>query len=237
MSRNISQIRNIGIVAHIDAGKTTTTERILYYTEATHKMGNVDDGTTETDFDKEEASRGITIYSAAVTCQWKNAIINIIDTPGHVDFTAEVQRSLRVLDGGVVVFDAVAGVEPQSETVWRQADRYKVPRICFVNKMDRIGANFERTCQMIIDRLGAVPLPIQLPIGAEDKFEGVIDLFQMKALYFTDELGAKPTIEEIPANLADAASEARAVLIERIAETDDELTLKYLEGEEISNDE
>ena len=239
----IERVRNIGIIAHIDAGKTTTTERILFYSGRIHRMGEVHDGTAVTDWMVQERERGITITAAAITTVWKDRLtgeecqINIIDTPGHIDFTAEVQRSLRVLDGGVVVFDAVAGVEPQSETVWRQADRYKVPRICFVNKMDRIGANFERTCQMIIDRLGAVPLPIQLPIGAEDKFEGVIDLFQMKALYFTDELGAKPTIEEIPANLADAASEARAVLIERIAETDDELTLKYLEGEEISNDE
>ncbi|MEZ4659871.1 MAG: elongation factor G [Caldilineaceae bacterium] len=239
----IERVRNIGIIAHIDAGKTTTTERILFYSGRIHRMGEVHEGTAVTDWMVQERERGITITAAAITTVWKDRLtgeecqINIIDTPGHIDFTAEVQRSLRVLDGGVVVFDAVAGVEPQSETVWRQADRYKVPRICFVNKMDRIGANFERTCQMIIDRLGAVPLPIQLPIGAEDKFAGVIDLFQMKALYFTDELGAKPSIEEIPSALADSALEARATLIERIAETDDELTLKYLEGEEISNDE
>ncbi|MEZ4710508.1 MAG: elongation factor G [Caldilineaceae bacterium] len=239
----IERVRNIGIIAHIDAGKTTTTERILFYSGRIHRMGEVHEGTAVTDWMVQERERGITITAAAITTVWKDRLtgeecqINIIDTPGHIDFTAEVQRSLRVLDGGVVVFDAVAGVEPQSETVWRQADRYKVPRICFVNKMDRIGANFERTCQMIIDRLGAVPLPIQLPIGAEDKFAGVIDLFQMKALYFTDELGAKPSIEEIPANLTDAAEEARATLIERVAETDDELTLKYLEGQEISNDE
>ena len=239
----IERVRNIGIIAHIDAGKTTTTERILFYSGRIHRMGEVHDGTAVTDWMVQERERGITITAAAITTVWKDRStgeecqINIIDTPGHIDFTAEVQRSLRVLDGGVVVFDAVAGVEPQSETVWRQADRYKVPRICFVNKMDRIGANFERTCQMIIDRLGAVPLPIQLPIGAEDKFVGVIDLFQMKALHFTDELGAKPTIEEIPAELSDAAQAARAELVERIAETDDELTLKYLEGEEITNDE
>lgn len=239
----IERVRNIGIIAHIDAGKTTTTERILFYSGRIHRMGEVHEGTAVTDWMVQERERGITITAAAITTVWKDRStgeecqINIIDTPGHIDFTAEVQRSLRVLDGGVVVFDAVAGVEPQSETVWRQADRYKVPRICFVNKMDRIGANFERTCQMIIDRLGAVPLPIQLPIGAEDKFAGVIDLFQMKALYFTDELGAKPSVEEIPAELMSAAEEARAQLVERIAETDDDLTLKFLEGEEITNEE
>ena len=239
----IQKIRNIGIIAHIDAGKTTTTERILFYSGRIHRMGEVHDGNAVTDFMEQERERGITITAAAITTTWKETEsgvehqINIIDTPGHIDFTAEVQRSLRVLDGGVVVFDAVAGVEPQSETVWRQADTYGVPRICFINKMDRTGASFERTCEMIVERLGAVPLPIQLPIGAEDKFVGVIDLFAMKSLLFTDELGANPTIEEIPEDMVDAARAARETLIERIAETDDELTMRFLEGEEISNKE
>src|SRR4029079_7095956 len=199
----IERTRNIGIIAHIDAGKTTTTERILFYSGRIHRMGEVHEGTAVTDWMVQERERGITITASAITTSWKDRVtgedcqINLIDTPGHIDFTAEVQRSLRVLDGGVVVFDAVAGVEPQSETVWRQADRYKVPRICFVNKMDRIGASFERTCQMIIDRLGAVPLPIQLPIGREEHYRGMIDLFTMKAYIFSDELGANPTIEEI----------------------------------------
>lgn len=239
----IEKVRNIGIIAHIDAGKTTTTERILFYSGRIHRMGEVHDGTAVTDWMEQERERGITITAAAITTSWKDQTtgdecqINIIDTPGHIDFTAEVQRSLRVLDGGVVVFDAVAGVEPQSETVWRQADRYSVPRICFVNKMDRIGASFERTNQMIVDRLGAVPLPIQIPIGAEDNFQGVIDLFTMKALVFSDALGAKPSIEEIPADLQEAAKKARENMVERIAETDDDLTLLFLEGEEISNDD
>lgn len=239
----IERMRNIGIIAHIDAGKTTTTERILFYSGRIHRMGEVHEGTAVTDWMVQERERGITITAAAITTSWKDRVtgeecqINIIDTPGHIDFTAEVQRSLRVLDGGVVVFDAVAGVEPQSETVWRQADRYQVPRICFVNKMDRIGANFERTIEMIIDRLGANPLPIQLPLGVEDSFKGVIDLFAMKAFTFSDELGASPTVIEIPDEYADAAVEAREHMIERIAETDDELTLKFLEGEEISNEE
>jgi elongation factor G len=239
----VEKIRNIGIIAHIDAGKTTTTERILFYSGRTHRMGEVHEGTAVTDWMAQERERGITITAAAITTTWTDSEtgdsvqINIIDTPGHIDFTAEVQRSLRVLDGGVVVFDAVAGVEPQSETVWRQADNYKVPRICFVNKMDRVGANFQRTVDMIVNRLGANPLPIQLPIGAEDNFTGVIDLFKMKAILFTDELGAKPSIEEIPENMREEAEHARAILIERIAETDDELTMKFLEGEEISNQE
>lgn len=239
----IERTRNIGIIAHIDAGKTTTTERILFYSGRIHRMGEVHEGTAVTDWMVQERERGITITAAAITTTWKDRLtgeecqINIIDTPGHIDFTAEVQRSLRVLDGGVVVFDAVAGVEPQSETVWRQADRYKVPRICFVNKMDRVGASFERTLEMIVDRLGANPLPIQLPLGKEDSFRGVIDLFQMKALVFSDELGANPVVEEIPADLREAAEAARALMVERIAETDDELTLKFLEGEEIPNEE
>jgi elongation factor G len=239
----IERTRNIGIIAHIDAGKTTTTERILFYSGRIHRMGEVHEGTAVTDWMVQERERGITITAAAITTTWKDRVtgedcqINLIDTPGHIDFTAEVQRSLRVLDGGVVVFDAVAGVEPQSETVWRQADRYKVPRICFVNKMDRIGASFERTIQMIIDRLGAVPLPVQLPIGREDSFRGMIDLFQMKAYIFSDDLGANPTVEEIPADLVEAAQAAHATLIERIAETDDELTLRYLEGDAIAVEE
>ncbi|MGL4649073.1 MAG: elongation factor G [Caldilineaceae bacterium] len=239
----IEKTRNIGIIAHIDAGKTTTTERILFYSGRIHRMGEVHEGTAVTDWMVQERERGITITAAAITTTWKDrgtgeeVQINIIDTPGHIDFTAEVQRSMRVLDGGVVVFDAVAGVEPQSETVWRQADRYAVPRICFVNKMDRIGANFERTVEMIVDRLGANPLPIQLPLGREDKFRGIIDLFDMKALVFSDELGANPNIEEIPAEFMEQALAARETMIERIAESDESLTMKFLEGEEIGNDE
>ncbi|WP_026369801.1 elongation factor G [Kallotenue papyrolyticum] len=229
--------RNIGIIAHIDAGKTTTTERILYYTGRTYKLGEVHEGTATMDFMPQERERGITIQSAATTAEWKGYRINIIDTPGHVDFTAEVERSLRVLDGGVVVFDAVAGVEPQSETVWRQADKYRVPRICFVNKMDRMGANFERTVQMIRDRLGARPVPIQLPIGAEDQFRGIVDLMTMKAVFYLDDLGTKQEEQEIPAELLDKANQLRAEMVEAIAETDDELTLLYLEGEEISIEE
>ena len=243
MEYPIERTRNIGIIAHIDAGKTTTTERILFYSGRIHRMGEVHDGTAVTDWMAQERERGITITSAAITTTWKDRVtgeecqINIIDTPGHIDFTAEVQRSLRVLDGGVVVFDAVAGVEPQSETVWRQADRYKVPRICFVNKMDRVGASFERTCEMIIERLGVDPLPIQLPIGREDNFRGVLDLFKMKAYIFSDDLGASPSVEEIPTDLLPAAEQAREQMVERIAETNEELTLKFLEGEEISNEE
>ena len=239
----IERMRNIGIIAHIDAGKTTTTERILFYSGRIHRMGEVHEGTAVTDWMVQERERGITITAAAITTAWRDRVtgeecqINIIDTPGHIDFTAEVQRSLRVLDGGVVVFDAVAGVEPQSETVWRQADRYQVPRICFVNKMDRVGASFERTIEMIIDRLGANPLPIQLPLGVEDSFRGIIDLFLMKAYSFSDELGASPTVIDIPEEYAEAAAAAREHMIERIAETDDELTMKFLEGEEITNEE
>ncbi|RLT42193.1 MAG: elongation factor G [Chloroflexi bacterium] len=241
MAMPLEQIRNIGIIAHIDAGKTTTTERILFYSGRIHRMGEVHDGTAVTDWMVQERERGITITAAAITTSWKDSVtgeevqINIIDTPGHIDFTAEVQRSLRVLDGGVVVFDAVAGVEPQSETVWRQADEYQVPRICFINKMDRLGANFQRTIDMIVERLRAKPVPIQLPWGMEDNFQGILDLFEMQALRYSDELGAKPEIVAIPAELLETAREARQTMIERIAETDDELTLLYLEGEEISN--
>lgn len=236
----VNKTRNIGIIAHIDAGKTTTTERILFYSGRIHRMGEVHEGTAVTDWMVQERERGITITAAAITTTWTDSMtgeevqINIIDTPGHIDFTAEVQRSMRVLDGGVVVFDAVAGVEPQSETVWRQADRYGVPRFCFINKMDRMGANFERTIEMIIDRLGCNPVPIQLPIGAEDHFVGVIDLIRMEALVFSDVLGAKPSVEPIPAELLASAQKAREYMVERIAETNDELTLKFLEGEEIS---
>ncbi len=229
--------RNIGIIAHIDAGKTTTTERILFYTKKIHKIGEVHEGAATMDWMPQEQERGITITSAATTCFWLGHRVNIIDTPGHVDFTAEVERSLRVLDGGVVVFDAVAGVEPQSETVWRQADKYHVPRICFVNKMDRTGANFWRTVDMIRDRLNAVPLPIQLPIGAEGSYKGFVDLIALKGVIFTDDLGTTSQTSEIPADMVEEARQHRETLIERVAETDEELTLKFLEGDEISDDE
>lgn len=230
-------IRNIGIIAHIDAGKTTTTERILFYSGTTYRLGNVDEGTTVTDWMEQERERGITITAAAITSSWREYQINVIDTPGHIDFTAEVQRSLRVLDGGVVVFDGVAGVEPQSETVWRQADRYDVPRICFVNKMDRLGANFWRTVEMIRQRLNGNPIPIQLPVGIEDTFRGVVDLIEQKAWIFTDQLGAKPEQTEVPVEMAELVREHRERLVEAVAETDDDLMLKYLEGDEISNSE
>src|SRR5512135_214252 len=233
----LEKYRNIGIIAHIDAGKTTTTERILYYTGKTYRMGSVDDGTTVTDWMAQERERGITIVSAAVTAEWKGYQINIIDTPGHIDFTAEVQRSLRVLDGGVVVFDSVQGVEPQSETVWRQADRYGVPRICFANKMDRVGASYERTIETIKQRLGANPIAMQMPIGKENSFTGIIDLMTMKAVYWDDELGKDPRETEIPIDLKPEAEEHRHTMLERIAELDDALTVKYLEGREISNAE
>ncbi|MGD8458197.1 MAG: elongation factor G [Anaerolineales bacterium] len=233
----LKRYRNIGIIAHIDAGKTTTTERILFYTGKTHRLGSVDDGTTVTDWMEQERERGITIVSAAVTAMWKNHLINIIDTPGHIDFTAEVQRSLRVLDGGVVVFDAVQGVEPQSETVWRQADRYAVPRICLVNKMDRVGASYERTIDTISERLGANPIAVQYPIGSEKDFIGVVDLFTMQAIIWGDDLGEAPSYEEIPADIQNEVTQARANMVEAIAELEEDLTLKYLEGEEISVDE
>ncbi|MCE3233346.1 MAG: elongation factor [Rickettsiaceae bacterium] len=241
----ISDYRNIGIMAHIDAGKTTTTERILYYTGKSHKIGEVHDGAATMDWMVQEQERGITITSAATTCFWtietskdkKKHRINIIDTPGHVDFTIEVERSLRVLDGAVTVFDGVAGVEPQSETVWRQADKYGVPRMCFVNKLDRTGANFFRCVDMIVDRLGARPLVLQLPIGAEEKFQGVVDLVKMKAIIWHDEsLGAKFDYTDIPANLKDQAAEYREKLLETAVEMDDALMEKYLGGEEIDED-
>jgi len=230
----LERYRNIGVIAHIDAGKTTTTERILFYAGKTYRLGNVDDGTTVTDWMPEERERGITIVSAAVTAEWKGYRINLIDTPGHIDFTAEVQRSLRVLDGGVVVFDSVQGVEPQSETVWRQADKYLVPRICFANKMDRTGASYERTVQSIRERLGANALEMQIPIGEESSFVGFVNLLEENAVTFSDDLGVEPLVTEIPEELRELAAEKRATLVERIAETDDDLTLKFLEGEPIS---
>ncbi|MGB7114842.1 MAG: GTP-binding protein, partial [Anaerolineales bacterium] len=213
----MQRYRNIGIIAHIDAGKTTTTERILYYTGKTHRIGSVDDGTTVTDWMEQERERGITIVSAAVSAHWKGYQVNIIDTPGHIDFTAEVQRSLRVLDGGVVIFDAVQGVEPQSETVWRQADRYGVPRICFVNKMDRVGASYARTIDMIRQRLGANPVAVQVPIGNETAFQGVVDLIAEKAVVWKDELGKEPILTDVPSDLVPQVEEARARLIEQVA--------------------
>jgi len=234
---SLEHYRNIGIIAHIDAGKTTTTERILYYTGKTHRLGSVDDGTTVTDWMEQERERGITIVSAAVSAEWKGYLVNIIDTPGHIDFTAEVQRSLRVLDGGIVVFDAVQGVEPQSETVWRQADLYGVPRICFINKMDRVGASFDRTLGTIRDRLGANPVAVQMPIGAEADFRGIIDLFTRQAVVWEDEQGKDPIEVDVPVDLQAQMEAMREVMVEQIAETDDDLTLKYLDGDEIGVDE
>src|SRR4029079_12009049 len=249
----IERTRNIGIIAHIDAGKTTTTERILFYSGRIHRMGEVHEGTAVTDWMVQERERGITITAAAITTTWKDRVtgeecqINIIDTPGHIDFTAEVQprlpvpdggvgeRSLRVLDGGVVVLGAVAGVEPQSETVWRQADRYGVPRICFVNKMDRTGASFWRTIDMIKDRLAAVAVPVQLPIGIESGFKGLVDLIEQKAyLYTNEDMGVEAQETDVPADMAAEVAKHREKMVELIAESDDELTLRYLEGEEIT---
>jgi len=233
----IERIRNIGIIAHIDAGKTTVTERILYYTGRTYKIGETHEGTAVMDWMEQERERGITITAAATTAEWNTHQINIIDTPGHVDFTVEVERSLRVLDGGVVVFDAVAGVEPQSETVWRQADKYNVPRICFVNKMDRMGANFWRTVDMISDRLGSKPIPIQIPIGSEADFDGVIDLIDMHALTFTGQRDDPPNIEPIPERLAAEAAEWREKMIYAIGDVDEQTELSILEGHELSKHE
>jgi elongation factor G len=231
-------MRNIGIAAHIDAGKTTTTERILYYTGRTHKLGEVHEGTATMDWMEQEQERGITITSAATTCEWRDIQINIIDTPGHVDFTAEVERSLRVLDGAVAVFDAVAGVQPQSETVWRQADKYSVPRICFINKMDRVGADFDHSVETIVMRLKCKPVPVQIPVGAEDQFKGIVDLVEMKAKTWRDEtLGAQFDTVDIPADLLDKAKEAREKMIEAVAEHDDHLFEKFIEGQAITNDE
>jgi elongation factor G len=247
MSREVSidKLRNIGIIAHIDAGKTTVSERILFYTGKKHKIGEVHEGQAEMDWMEQEQERGITITAAATTCYWPlpkwlggdNAMINIIDTPGHIDFTAEVQRSLRVLDGAVVVFDGMAGVEPQSETVWRQADKFKVPRMCFVNKMDKLGADFYKTLDSIKERLQSNAIAIQIPIGAEETFEGVIDLIKMKAFKHDDKLGKEVTESEIPAELKEKAEEWHAKMVEQIVETDDKLLEKYLSGEEITNEE
>jgi len=233
----LDKIRNIGIMAHIDAGKTTTTERILFYTGRVHKLGEVHDGAATMDWMVQEQERGITITSAATTCQWKGVNINIIDTPGHVDFTVEVERSLRVLDGAVAVFCSVGGVEPQSETVWRQADKYGVPRIAYINKMDRVGADFFRGVNMIKERLGANPVPIQLPIGSEENFKGIIDLVKMNAHIYLDELGKKSEDMEIPEEMQGLAQEYREKMLEAIAETDEEILAKYLEGEEITEAE
>ncbi|MFY0544907.1 elongation factor G [Brevibacillus sp. H7] len=234
---SLKNTRNIGIMAHIDAGKTTTTERILFYTGRVHKIGEVHEGAATMDWMEQEQERGITITSAATTAQWKGHRINIIDTPGHVDFTVEVERSLRVLDGSVTVFDAKGGVEPQTETVWRQADRYGVPRICYINKMDIMGANFDMCVEQIRTRLGAKPVPIQYPIGAEDKFVGMVDLVEMKAIIYTDDLGKTSEATEIPAELKDKCEELRLQLVEAAAEQDEELMMKYLEGEELTVEE
>ena len=233
-THSLQMYRNIGIMAHIDAGKTTTTERILYYTGVNHKIGETHDGAATMDWMEQEQERGVTITSAATTCYWKGHRINIIDTPGHVDFTVEVERSLRVLDGAITVFDSVAGVEPQSETVWRQADKYNVPRICFCNKMDRIGANFYRCLDMIVDRLGAKPLALQLPIGAEAEFKGVIDLLNMKAIVYTGDTADSPIeIQDIPAELKDKAEEYHAKLVEMAGEMGDQDMEDYFVGKEI----
>ena len=234
---SLANTRNIGIMAHIDAGKTTTTERILFYTGRVHKIGEVHEGAATMDWMEQEQERGITITSAATTAQWKGHRINIIDTPGHVDFTVEVERSLRVLDGAVAVFDAKGGVEPQSETVWRQADKYGVPRICYVNKMDIIGADFEMCVEQIKTRLGANPVPVQYPIGAEDSFTGIVDLVTMQAYYYEDDLGKNIQVKEIPADLKEKCEELHLKLVEAAAEQDEELTMKYLEGEELTVEE
>ncbi|GAH50621.1 unnamed protein product, partial [marine sediment metagenome] len=233
----LERIRNIAIIAHIDAGKTTITERILYYTGRTYKIGEVDEGTAVMDWMKQERERGITITAAATTCYWQNHRINIIDTPGHVDFTAEVERSLRVLDGGVVVFDGVAGVEAQSETVWRQADRYNVPRICFINKMDRIGASFNRSLSMIEERLQAKPLPIQLPLGSEASYEGIIDLIENKAWRFDGSPDSEPLEVAIPESELAMCIEFRQTLIEKLAEGDDRIMGAYIDGKSIAPNE
>ena len=234
---SLEKTRNIGIMAHIDAGKTTTTERILFYTGRTHKIGETHDGGATMDWMEQEQERGITITSAATTAQWRDCRINIIDTPGHVDFTVEVERSLRVLDGAVTVLDAKSGVEPQTETVWRQAEKYGVPRMIFVNKMDVLGANYYKVIDNVKDRLRANVVPIQLPIGAEDTFVGIVDLIAMKAEIYKDDLGKEFEVVDIPADMAETAQEWREKLIESVAETDEELMMKFLEGEELTRDE
>ncbi|MGQ9698170.1 MAG: GTP-binding protein, partial [Armatimonadota bacterium] len=233
----LEKTRNIGIAAHIDAGKTTTTERILFYTGKVHRMGEVDEGAATMDWMVQEQERGITITSAATTCFWKEHRINIIDTPGHVDFTVEVERSLRVLDGMVAIFCAVGGVQPQSETVWRQANRYKVPRIAYVNKMDRVGADFFRVVERMRERLGAKAVPVQIPIGSEAQFVGVVDLIRMKSIIYLDDLGTVSKEDEIPQDLLETAIQQREALLEAIADVDDRLMEKYLEGEKITPDE
>ena len=234
----LGKVRNIGIIAHIDAGKTTTTERILYYTGRIHKIGEVHEGAAEMDWMEQEKERGITITSATTTCFWRDHRINIVDTPGHVDFTIEVERSLRVLDGAVTILCSVGGVQPQTETVWRQADKYKVPRIIFVNKMDRVGADFFKVVTDVEEKLGAKPVPVQIPVGAEDELKGVVDLITMKAIIWEEEtLGAKYRYEEIPEDLKDIAEEYREKMIEALADVDEEIMMKYLEGEEISEEE
>ncbi len=236
-SFTLERTRNIGIMAHIDAGKTTTTERILFYTGRLHKLGEVHEGTAAMDWMEQEQERGITITSAATTCQWRDHRINIIDTPGHVDFTVEVERSLRVLDGAVAVFDAKGGVEPQSETVWRQADKYRVPRIAYVNKMDVIGADFVGTLNQIRTRLGAHPVAIQLPVGVEDTFRGLVDLVRMQAYFYADDLGTRGEYQDIPEGLREEADERHRLLVEAVSEVDDDLMLKFLEGEALTQDE
>ncbi|MGB1287927.1 MAG: GTP-binding protein, partial [Aggregatilineales bacterium] len=233
---DLNKVRNIGIIAHIDAGKTTVTERILFYTGKVHRIGEVHYGTATMDHMEQEQERGITITSAAVTCSWDDHQVNIIDTPGHVDFTAEVQRSLRVLDGGVAVFDSVAGVEPQSETVWRQANEYNVPRMCLVNKMDRTGANFERTVQMIIDRLKGNPVPIQIPYGSGENFQGIIDLLAMELITYGDDEGNDIQRQAIPESYREAAETMREEMIEKIVESDEVLTEKFLMEEDITEE-
>ena len=234
---SLKDTRNIGFIAHIDAGKTTVTERVLFFAGRIYKIGGVDEGTTVMDWMAQERERGITITSAATTCEWKGHTINVIDTPGHVDFTAEVERSLRILDGGVVVFDAVAGVQPQSETVWRQADRYNVPRICFVNKMDRLGADFQRTLDSIAHRLEANPVAIQLPVGSEDSFRGVVDLVEGRSLIHGDDGTGPPKEGPVPEEMIEEFRNYRDLMIEKIAETDEQLIVKYLEEREITKDE
>ncbi|HAA63952.1 MAG TPA: elongation factor G, partial [Thermoanaerobacter sp.] len=234
---SLDKVRNIGIMAHIDAGKTTTTERILFYTGKVHRLGEVHEGTATMDWMVQEQERGITITSAATTCYWKGHKINIIDTPGHVDFTVEVERSLRILDGAVAVFSAKEGVEPQSETVWRQADKYHVPRIAYVNKMDIIGADFFNVIKMIKERLGANPVAIQIPIGKEDTFRGIVDLIKMEAIIYEDDLGTVMDETEIPDDLKDLAEEYREKLLEAVSEQEETILEKYLEGEEITEEE
>ena len=233
---DITKLRNIGIAAHIDAGKTTTSERILYYTGRSYKVGEVHEGAATMDWMDQERERGITITSAATTCVWKDYVINLIDTPGHVDFTVEVERSLRVLDGAVSVFCAVGGVEPQSETVWRQADRYHVPRIAFVNKMDRIGADFDSVVAAMKDRLGANAIPIQMPIGAEEDFTGVIDLIEQKAVLYSGELGQAPIVGPVPPSMADAARAGRDLIVESLSDFNDEIMALYLDGKTVESE-